>query len=58
MPEVTGIQLAETIREIYPAIKIILVSGYARPALADRGRSFLFASKPYTIETILGLLGT
>lgn len=59
MPEVTGIQLAETVRETYPAVKIVLVSGYTLPAvLADRGKPFLYTSKPYKIETILDLLGT
>jgi CheY-like chemotaxis protein len=59
MPEVSGIQLAETVRQVYPAVKIVLVSGYTVPAvLTGRGKSFLFTSKPYEIETILDLLDT
>lgn len=57
MPGMTGLQLAQAIRETYPAIKIVLMSGYESPRLPEeQGPPYLFASKPYRIDTILALL--
>lgn len=57
MPGMNGLQLAQTVRSNYPSIKIIMMSGYEPPAsLDDGGHSCLFVSKPYRIDTILGLL--
>lgn len=59
MPEMTGVQLAEAVREMHPEVKIILTSGYALPTLlANHERPYLYAAKPYTIETVLKLLRT
>jgi hypothetical protein len=42
---------------MYPRVKIVLASGYALPELlAGRERPYLFATKPYRIDTILKLL--
>jgi CheY-like chemotaxis protein len=57
MPGMTGLQLADTIREMYPRIKIVLTSGFTLPGkLAGRDRPYLFVSKPYRIETLLAIL--
>ena len=57
MPGMTGLQLADAVAEMYPGIKVVLTSGYTLPELlANRERSYLFATKPYRIETILNLL--
>jgi len=57
MPGMTGVQLADAVREMYPSVKIVLASGYALPELlAGRERPYLFAAKPYRIDTILKLL--
>lgn len=57
MPGMTGLQLADSVRELYPHIKIVLTSGYTVPALlADRQTSYLFAPKPYRIDTVMKLL--
>jgi len=57
MPGMTGVQLADAVREMYPRVKIVLASGYALPELlAGRERPYLFAAKPYRIDTILKLL--
>ena len=59
MPGMTGVELAEAVREMYPAVKIILTSGYALPALlANHEKPYLYTAKPYTIETVLRLLQT
>jgi CheY-like chemotaxis protein len=57
MPGMTGVQLADAVREMYPRVKIVLASGYALPELlAGRERPYLFATKPYRIDTIIRLL--
>jgi len=57
MPGMNGLQLADAVSEFFPRIKIVLTSGFTGPAmLADRGRNYLFASKPYRIDTIMRLL--
>lgn len=57
MPGMTGLQLADAVRDMYPRIKIVLTSGYTMPALlADRQAQYLFAPKPYRLETIMKLL--
>lgn len=59
MPDMTGLQLAEAVRVMYPRIKIVLVSGYVVPELLkERERPYLFAEKPYRIESIIKLLRT
>lgn len=59
MPGMTGLQLADAVREMYPNIKIVLTSGYTLPSdLAARERPYLYTPKPYQIETILKLLHT
>lgn len=57
MPGMTGLQLADTVREMYPRVKIVLTSGYTLPALlANRQTHYLFAPKPYRIDTVMKLL--
>jgi len=57
MPDMTGLQLAEAIRQRYPSMKIVLTTGFAPPELmGNDGRPYPCAAKPYTIETVLELL--
>lgn len=57
MPEMTGLQLAIAVADLYPALKVILTSGYTRPALlAQHDQPYLYVAKPYRIETVLQLL--
>ena len=57
MPGMNGLQLADAVSEFFPRIKIVLTSGFTGPAmLANRERSYLFATKPYRIDTIVALL--
>lgn len=57
MPGMNGLQLADAVTEFFPRIKIVLTSGFTGPAmLANRERNYLFATKPYRIDTILTLL--
>ena len=57
MPGMTGLQLADTIREMYPQIKVVLTSGFTLPGnLTGRERPYLFLNKPYRIEALLTIL--
>lgn len=57
MPGMTGLQLADAVRELYPRVKIVLTSGYTLPALlAGRQAHYLFTPKPYRIDTVMTLL--
>ena len=48
MPEMTGVELAETIHTTHPALPVILVTGYGnRVALKDFGGARIL-QKPYT----------
>ncbi len=60
MPGMSGIELSKRSREIAPAIKILLTSGYPNPAL--QGREWTsehpFLSKPYRLPEIMKALRT
>jgi two-component system OmpR family response regulator len=57
MPGMTGLQLAEAIGHLYPSCKVVLTTGFALPAMmANQGRPYPCAAKPYRIETVLALL--
>jgi DNA-binding NtrC family response regulator len=57
MPGMTGLQLGDAVRLMYPKVKIVLVSGFTLPSeLERRERPYLFATKPYKFETLLKLL--
>ena len=59
MPDMTGLQLADTVRETHPMIKIVLMSGYVAPALLkNREHEYLFVEKPYKMDTLLKVLGS
>lgn len=52
MPGMSGIELAEEIRRLYPGLPVILTSGYS-PALAQGGsREFVFLQKPYSVDAL------
>lgn len=59
MPGMNGLELAERIASSYPAVKIILASGYMAPSMF-KGQALqqLFIAKPYRIEQLLKLLRT
>jgi two-component system, cell cycle sensor histidine kinase and response regulator CckA len=51
MPEMSGIELAESIALGYPGIKVLLMSGYTRDETARRGiasERYAFLEKPFT----------
>jgi CheY-like chemotaxis protein len=57
MPGKDGAALLDDVRQRYPALPAILVSGYAESLLAERAVSAAaFLGKPYTPKTLLGRL--
>lgn len=57
MPGMTGLELADTVKVMYPDVKIVLTSGYTKSGLFEgRDRPYLFAAKPYRFSTIVELL--
>jgi CheY-like chemotaxis protein len=57
MPGMSGLQLADAVRAMYPAIKIVLMSGFILPEmLKNREREYLFVEKPYKIDALIKVL--
>lgn len=57
MPFMTGLELAEVVARDYPAVRIVLASGFTAPAVWERtGRRYRFAKKPYSVDTVIQLL--
>jgi CheY-like chemotaxis protein len=52
--KVSGIELAAIVRERYPALRIVLASGYTEQQAAIPGVRML--AKPYAIERVVELL--
>ncbi len=56
MPGMSGVQLGNAARRLYPELKIVLASGYAATALKDQlgqGADFPVLTKPYTMAQSL-----
>lgn len=56
MPRMDGITLARAVRDEFPAIPLILVSGYSSQAGAD-DLDVRFIQKPFTPATLLTTIG-
>jgi CheY-like chemotaxis protein len=57
MPAMTGLELADAVKVMYPEVKIVLSSGYTKSALFEGpDRPYLFAAKPYRVSAIVELL--
>ena len=56
MPGMNGLDLAETVRRLHPAVPVVLTSGYSS-VLADQGsRGFELIPKPYSMEVVSRVL--
>ena len=56
MPGMNGVELAHTIRERYPALPVVLTSGYSN-VLAQEGRhGFELLQKPYSVDALSRVL--
>ncbi len=53
MPEMDGTQLAQIVREQYPHVKIIFISGYAEDRFKEHlGDNVYFLPKPFTLKQL------
>jgi PAS domain S-box-containing protein len=55
MPGISGMELAQWVRQEHPHIKVVLTSGYAQPALAaehERIKDYAFVGKPYRLPDL------
>jgi two-component system, cell cycle sensor histidine kinase and response regulator CckA len=56
MPRMLGKEVADRIRRARPGIRVLYMSGYARPALADQGTldpGVALVSKPFSEDELL-----
>lgn len=59
MPRMGGIEVLETVRELYPDIEVIIISGHANVDMAVKAikmGAYDFVEKPLDIEKILNLV--
>ena len=57
MPYMSGVQLAESLKQIRPEIKVLLISGLPHQEILDRcGPSFVpdFLPKPFSVSDLSG----
>jgi two-component system NtrC family sensor kinase len=52
MPQMTGIELARTLRQRHPALPILLATGYSEAVKEARAAGFPLITKPYRIEQL------
>jgi PAS domain S-box-containing protein len=56
MPGMSGIDLAEEVRRLYPGLRVILTSGYSH-VLAEQGtHGFELLQKPYSVDGVTRLI--
>jgi two-component system cell cycle sensor histidine kinase/response regulator CckA len=56
MPEMTGTELAERMRELWPGLPVLFISGYSpewHGVDIDQERALAFLQKPYPLSTML-----
>ena len=52
MPGMNGVELANTIRERYPGLPVVLTSGYSNVLAETAHRGFELVQKPYSVEVL------
>jgi signal transduction histidine kinase/CheY-like chemotaxis protein len=60
MPHMLGKEVAERMRALKPGIKVLFMSGYARPVLASQGRldpNVALVEKPFSEADLLSMAG-
>jgi PAS domain S-box-containing protein len=57
MPGMSGVELAEEVRRLYPSLRVVLTSGYSHVLAREGTHGFELLRKPYSIESLTGLIG-
>lgn len=52
MPGMNGVDLAKQIRRDYPALPVVLTSGYSPPVVQNDSQAFVFLQKPYAVQDL------
>jgi PAS domain S-box-containing protein len=57
MPGMSGVELAEEVRRLYPSLRVVLTSGYSHVLAREGTHGFELLRKPYSIESLTRLIG-
>ncbi len=57
MPGMSGVELAQRVRDRYPTLPVVLTSGYSHVLAADARHGFALLHKPYSVEELSRVLG-
>jgi PAS domain S-box-containing protein len=57
MPGMSGVELAEEVRRLYPGLRVVLTSGYSHVLAREGTHGFELLRKPYSIESLTELIG-
>jgi CheY-like chemotaxis protein len=57
MPGMSGVELAEEVRRLYPTLRVVLTSGYSHVLAREGTHGFELLRKPYSIESLTRLIG-
>lgn len=52
MPGMSGIELGRRVRERWPAVSVVLTSGYSQELAKEAQHGFLLLQKPYSVEEL------
>ena len=52
MPGMNGVELARTLRDTYPALPVLLASGYSQVIIDEGSHGFDLLHKPYSVDTL------
>ena len=58
MPGMNGLDLARTIAGRWPDLRVVLTSGYSHVLAEEGGHEFELLRKPYSVDGLLGVLGS
>jgi CheY-like chemotaxis protein len=56
MPGMSGVELAQHIRKLYPALRVVLTSGYSQILVEEGRHGFELVQKPYSIDKLTAVL--
>lgn len=56
LPGMDGLQLAKMIRTRWPAVRVVLATGYSEALAGQDANEFRIMQKPYSVEALTGLL--
>ena len=58
MPGMSGIELGREIRRHWPALQVVLTSGYSHILAAEQDHGFQLLDKPYSVDGLVSILQT